>query len=120
MASLYGVCWKGVDNLLNRTLPAAGTSGSTRQVWGLLEQDSICGRLRRFISSCMTCIPNIYINQQISPLNIPYHAISEITVPTGTGDKLMPTQGRGFSRIPFWYACKAHEDDYHHNHIHFQ
>ena len=23
----------GVDNLLNRTLPAAGTSGSTKQVW---------------------------------------------------------------------------------------
>ena len=38
---------KGVDNLLNCTLPAAGTSGSTKQVWGLLEQDSIYGRLRR-------------------------------------------------------------------------
>ena len=38
---------KGVDNLLNRTLPAAGTSGSTKQVWGLPEQDSIYGRLRR-------------------------------------------------------------------------
>ena len=47
MASLYGVCLKGVDDLLNRTLPVAGTSGSTKQVWGLLEQDSIYDRLRR-------------------------------------------------------------------------
>ena len=38
---------KGVDNLLNYTLPLAGTSGSMKQVWGLLEQDSIYGRLRR-------------------------------------------------------------------------
>src|SRR3954469_18103825 len=38
---------KGVDNLLNRTLPMVGTSGSTKQVWGLLEQDSIYGQLRR-------------------------------------------------------------------------
>ena len=36
-----------VDNLLNRTLPVVGGSGSTKQVWGLLEQDSIYGRLRR-------------------------------------------------------------------------
>ena len=35
-------------NLLNRTLPMAGTSGSTEQVWGLLEQDSIYDQLRRF------------------------------------------------------------------------
>ena len=48
-APLYGVCLKGVDKLLNRTLPVAGTSGSTKQVWGLLEQDSIYGRLRRFM-----------------------------------------------------------------------
>ena len=41
---LYTVCAnKGVDNLLNRTLPMAGTSGSTKQAWGLLEQDSIYG-----------------------------------------------------------------------------
>jgi len=39
---------KGVDNLLNCTLPVVGTSGSTKQVWGLPEQDSIYGRLRRF------------------------------------------------------------------------
>ena len=39
---------KGVANLLNHTLLVAGTSGSTKQVWGLLEQDSIYGRLRRF------------------------------------------------------------------------
>ena len=24
------------------------------------------------------------------------------------------------SRIPFRHACKAHEEDYHHNNIHFQ
>ena len=39
---------KGVDNLLNHTLLIVETSGSTKQVWGLLEQDSIKGRLRRF------------------------------------------------------------------------
>ena len=38
---------KGVNNLLNHTLPVVETSGSTIQVWGLLEQDSIYGRLRR-------------------------------------------------------------------------
>ena len=31
-----------------------------------------------------------------SPLISPYHAIPDITVPTETGDKLTPTQGRGF------------------------
>ena len=37
------------------------------------------------------------LNQQTeSPLIIPYYAISDITVPTKTGDKLTPTQGRGF------------------------
>src|SRR4051812_5488842 len=36
-----------VNNLLNHTLPTAGTSGSTKQVWWLPEQDSIYGRLRR-------------------------------------------------------------------------
>ena len=46
--SVRCVCWKEVDNLLNRTLLAVETSGSTKQVWGLLEQDSIYGRLRRF------------------------------------------------------------------------
>src|SRR6187401_2952809 len=40
---------KGVNNLLNHTLPVAGTSGSTKQVWGLPEQDSIYGRLRRLM-----------------------------------------------------------------------
>ena len=45
---LYSVCRKGVNNLLNHTLPVPGTSGSTNQVRGLLEQDSIYNRLRRF------------------------------------------------------------------------
>ena len=31
-----------------------------------------------------------------SPLTIPHYAIPDITVPTETGDKLMPSQGRGF------------------------
>ena len=39
--SVRCVLWKGGDNLLNRTLLAVETSGSTKQVWGLLEQDSI-------------------------------------------------------------------------------
>ena len=43
----------------------------------------------------MTCITNIFQPTK-SPLNIPYHAIPDITVPTKTGDKLTPTQGRGF------------------------
>ena len=44
---------------------------------------------------CMISITNIF--QPIeSPLILPYHAIPDITVPTDTGDKLMPTQGRGF------------------------
>ena len=70
MASLYGVCWKGLDDLLNRTLPAAGTSGSTRQVWGLLEQDSVYGRLRRFINS----LHDMY-NKYISTNTINTHYI---------------------------------------------
>ena len=44
---------------------------------------------------CMTCITKIFQPTE-SPLIIPYHAIPDITVPTDTGDKLMPTQGRGF------------------------
>ena len=38
----------------------------------------------------------IYSHPTESPLISPYHAIPDITVPTETGDKLMPTQGRGF------------------------
>jgi hypothetical protein len=73
----------------------AGTSGSTKPVWGLLEQDSFYGRLRRFIVSCMTYITNILQPIQ-STLIISYYAIPDIPVPTETGDKLTPTQGRGF------------------------
>src|SRR3954468_9625237 len=47
-----------------------------------------------------------------SPI-VPHHAIPDITVPTETGDKLTPTQGKGFSRIPLRHACKIHEHDYH-------
>ena len=43
----------------------------------------------------MISITNI-IHPTGSPLISPCHAISDITVPTETGDKLMPTQGRGF------------------------
>src|SRR3954467_9112152 len=39
-----------VINLLNHTPPTVGTSGTTKQVWGLPEQDSIYGRLRRLMS----------------------------------------------------------------------
>ena len=38
----------------------------------------------------------IYSHPTESPLISPYQAIPDITVPTETGDKLMPTQGRGF------------------------
>ena len=44
---------------------------------------------------CMISITNIFHPTE-SPLISPYHAIPDITVPTETGDKLMPTQGRGF------------------------
>ena len=43
----------------------------------------------------MTCITKIFQPTE-SPLIIPYYAIPDITVPTETGDKLTPTQGRGF------------------------
>ena len=43
----------------------------------------------------MTCISNIFQPTKSPPI-IPYYAIPDITVPTETGDKLMPTQGRGF------------------------
>ena len=44
---------------------------------------------------CMISMTNIFHPAE-SPLISPYHAIPDITVPTETGDKLMPTQGRGF------------------------
>ena len=85
----------GVDNLLNRTLPTAGTSGSTKQVWGLLEQDSIYGRLRRFKYSCMVSSRIIFhIHRTEPPLIIPPHAPLVITV--STRDKLVSTQDRDF------------------------
>ena len=43
----------------------------------------------------MISITNIFHPTE-SPLISPYHAIPDITVPTETGDKLMPTQGWGF------------------------
>ena len=48
---------------------------------------------------CMISMTNIFQPTE-SPLISPCHAIPDITVPTETGDKLMPTQGRGFSRVP--------------------
>ena len=44
---------------------------------------------------CMISMTNIFQPTE-SPLISPCHAIPDITVPTETGDKLMPTQGRGF------------------------
>ena len=90
------VCAKTrVNNLLNHTPPTVGTSGSTKQVWGLPEQDSIYGRLRRLMSF-LHDMCNKIISTNKSTLIIPCHAIPDITVPMGTGDKLTPTQGRGF------------------------
>ena len=99
MASLYGVCLKGVDDLLNRTQPAAGTSGSTKQVWVLLEQNSIYGRLRRFISS----LHDMYI-KYISTEEI----TTQCTLPCHTGHNRPDGDQRQthayprqrFSRIP--------------------
>ena len=44
---------------------------------------------------CMISMTNIFQPTE-SPLISPCHDIPDITVPTETGDKLMPTQGRGF------------------------
>ena len=99
MASLYGVCWKEVDNLLNRTLLAVETSGSTKQVWGYWNKTRSTVDSGGLSIPCMISITNIFQPTE-SPLISPYHAIPDITVPTETGDKLIPTQGRGFSRFP--------------------
>ena len=48
---------------------------------------------------CMISVTNIF-HQTESPLISPYHAIPDRTVPTETGSKLIPTQGRGFPRFP--------------------
>ena len=119
MASLYGVCLKGVEDLLNCTLPAAGTSGSTKQVWGLLEQDSIYGQLWRFIIS----LHDMY-NKYISTIRITAHytLLCHIGHNRPDGDRWQahayPRQR--LSRIPFRHACKAHEDDYLHKCVYFQ
>src|SRR3954471_23658508 len=90
------VCAKTrVINLLNHTPPTVGTSGSTTQVWGLPEQDSIYGRLRRLMSF-LHDMSNKIISTNKSTLIIPCKAIPDITVPTETDDKPTPTQGRGF------------------------
>ena len=67
----------------------------------------------------MISITNI-IHPTGSPLISPCHAISDITVPTETGDKLIPTQGRGFSRFSAGMHFKAYEGDYHHKCVRFQ
>ena len=64
----YGVYW-------NNTRSTVGSGGSS--------------------IPCMISITNIY-HQTESPLISPYHAIPDRTVPTETGDKLLPTQGWGF------------------------
>ena len=114
------VCAKTrVNNLLNRTPPTVGTSGSTKQVWGLPEQDSIYGRLRRLMSS-----PH--------DMHIKYISTDEITThytllchtghnrPDGDRRQAHSYPRQRLSRIPFRHACKAHEDDYHHKYIHSQ
>ena len=117
---LCTVCAKTrVNNLLNHTPPTVGTSGSTKQVWGLPEQDSIYGRLRRLMSS----LHDMY-NKYISTEEI----TTQCTLPCHTGHNRPDGDRRQahayprprLSRIPFRHACKAHEEDYHHNNIHFQ
>ena len=96
-----------------------GTSGSTRQVWGLLEQDSIYGRLRRF----MNFLHDRY-NKYISTNKITAH----YTLLCHTGHNRRDEYRRQahayprqrLSRISFRHACKAYEDDCHHKYIHFQ
>ena len=75
----------------------AGTSGSTKQVWVLLEQDSIYGRLRRLKYSL-----HDYHNQYTST-NRQNHHSSYLIMPyrtqpsrRGTRDKLVSTQDRDF------------------------
>ena len=55
-----------------------------------------------------------------STLTIPCNAIPDIAVPTETGDKLTPTQGRDFPGFLTGMHCKAHEDDYQHMYVYFQ
>ena len=110
---------KGVDNLLNRTLPAAEQVVVRKQAWGLLEQDSIYGRLRRLMSS----LHDMYIK---------YISTDEITThytllchtghnrPDGDRRQAHSYPRHRLSRIPFRHECKAHEDAYHHKYIHFQ
>ena len=63
-----------------------GVTGTRLDLWSTQEV---------YILPCMSCITTTF-QPTGSPLIIPYHAIPDITVPTETGDKLMPTQGRGF------------------------
>ena len=90
------VCAKTrVNNLLNRTLPVAGTSGSTNTYGGYRNKTRSTVDSGGSSIPCMISITNIFHPTE-SPLISPYHAIPDITVPTETGDKLTPTQGRGF------------------------
>ena len=114
------VCAKTrVNNLLNHTPPTVGTSGSTKQVWGLPEQDSIYGRLRRLTSS----LHDMYI-KYISTDEI----ITHYTLLCHTGHN-RPDEDRRqahayprqrFPRVSFRHACKAYDGDYRHKYIHFQ
>ena len=97
--SLWPLCTvcagKGVNNLLNRTLPVAGTSGSTNQYGGYRYKTRSTVNSGGLSIPCMISMTNIFQPTE-SPLISPCHATPDITVPTETGDKLMPTQGRGF------------------------
>ena len=99
MASLYGVCWKEVDNLLNRTLLAVETSGSMKQVWGLLEQDSIYGRLGRFKNS-LHDMYNKYIstNEITTHYTLLYH--TRHNRPDGDRRQTHAYPRPRFSRVP--------------------
>ena len=108
-----------VNNLLNHTPPTVGASGSTKQVWGLLEQDSIYGQLWRLISS----LHDMY-NKYISTNRITTHYTllchTGHNRPDGDRRQAHAYPRQRLSEISFRHACKAHEDDYHHKYIHSQ
>ena len=59
---LYGVCTERGYQLTKPYLPHGKTRGSSKQVWGLPEQDSIYGRPRRFVN-----ITSILLSITVTP-----------------------------------------------------
>jgi hypothetical protein len=99
IVALCVVCtWRGVNNLLNHTLPVAGTSDSTKQVWGLLEQDSIYGQTQEVL----LIITSKLLMYHVTP---PCHIWP---VPTGTSKAGVHSW---FLTIQ-WNACKRNIHDH--------